>query len=127
MKQSAAKTLGAAALGAAFAAAAAGSASAAPAVPDTGAALGALGSVTKTLPLDEAAGQLPQPLSGAATAAGSAVDTVEFTTPYALDAVRASSPLGDLVSNPVGTLLGGLPVNGLADGGLGINGIPLGG
>ncbi|MFJ8000896.1 ATP-binding protein [Streptomyces sp. NPDC096310] len=127
MKQSAVKTLGVAALGAAFAVAAAGSASAAPAVPDAGAALGVVGSVAKTLPLDEAATQLPQPLSGAATAAGSAVDTVEFTTPYALDAVRASNPLGDLVSDPLGTLLGGLPVNGLADGGLGVNGIPLGG
>ncbi|MFE3827561.1 ATP-binding protein [Streptomyces sp. NPDC059092] len=126
MKQSAVKTLGVAALGAAFAAAAAGSASAAPAVPDAGAALGAVGSVSRTLPLDQAAKELPQPLSGAATAAGSAVDTVEFTTPYALDAVRASGPLGDLATNPLGSLLGGLPVNGLAKGGLGLNGIPLG-
>ncbi|MET8244895.1 ATP-binding protein [Streptomyces sp. NPDC005202] len=47
MKQSAAKTLGVAALGAAFAAAGAGAANAAPAVPD---ASQALGTVTKSLP-----------------------------------------------------------------------------
>ena len=42
MKQSAAKTLGVAALGAAFAAAGAGAANAAPAVPDATQALGAV-------------------------------------------------------------------------------------
>ena len=47
MKQSAAKTLGVAALGAAFAAAGAGAANAAPAVPDSSQALD---TVTKTLP-----------------------------------------------------------------------------
>ena len=47
MKQSAAKTLGVAALGAAFAATGAGAANAAPAVPD---ATGMLGSGTSALP-----------------------------------------------------------------------------
>ncbi|MFC9427382.1 ATP-binding protein [Streptomyces sp. NPDC059255] len=122
MKQSAAKTLGVAALGAAFAAAAAGSASAAPAVPDAGAALGVVGSVSKTLPVEDLGKQLPEPLPEATNAAGSAVDTLEFTTPYALDAVQAGA-----AANPLTALLGGLPVQGLLGGGNGINGIPLGG
>ncbi|WP_030668616.1 hypothetical protein [Streptomyces sp. NRRL B-1347] len=57
MKQSAVKTLGVAALGAAFAAVGAGVANAAPAtVPDPSTALE---TVTTTLPLDQAAGTLP--------------------------------------------------------------------
>ncbi len=56
MKQSAAKTLGVAALGAAFAAVGAGAASAAPALPD---ATQALGSVTHTLPAENVAKALP--------------------------------------------------------------------
>ncbi|MET8567470.1 ATP-binding protein [Streptomyces sp. NPDC004783] len=49
MKQSAAKTLGVAALGAAFAAAGAGAASAAPELPDAGQTVG---SVARTLPAE---------------------------------------------------------------------------
>lgn len=60
MKQSAAKTLGVAALGAAFAAAGAGAANAAPVAPD--AAGSALDTVTRTLPAEN--------LSQAAPAAG---------------------------------------------------------
>ncbi|WP_405777895.1 ATP-binding protein [Streptomyces sp. NBC_00859] len=58
MKQSAAKTLGVAVLGAAFAAAAAGSASAvaAPVTPDV---TGTLGTVTSTLPLDAVTSKIP--------------------------------------------------------------------
>src|SRR3954468_15389732 len=56
MKQSAAKTLGVAALGAAFAAAGAGAANAAPAVPD---ASSALDTVTRTLPAENVAKALP--------------------------------------------------------------------
>ncbi|MEV7088831.1 ATP-binding protein [Streptomyces sp. NPDC093085] len=119
MKQSAAKTIGAAALGAAFAAAAASTASAAPALPDTGAALDVVGSVSKTLPVEQLASTLPAPLPEAAKGAAGAVDTVEFTAPYALDAVGKA--------NPVQNLLGGLPVNGLANGGTTLNGLPLGG
>lgn len=56
MKQSAVKTLGVAALGAAFAAAGAGAASAAPALPDAGSALD---TVTSTLPAEQVAQVLP--------------------------------------------------------------------
>ncbi|CAL9457006.1 ATP-binding protein [Streptomyces sp. Tu 3180] len=63
MKQSAAKTLGAAALGAAFAAAGAGAANAAPVVPD---AAPALDSVTRAVPAGDLSGALPaeQPAVG---------------------------------------------------------------
>ncbi|WP_328583315.1 ATP-binding protein [Streptomyces sp. NBC_00370] len=115
MKQSAVKTIGAVALGAAFAATAAGSASAAP-LPDPA---GALDTVTQTLPVDEVASQLPAGASDGVTASRSALGTVRQTSPQVLDAVKTA--------NPVGGLLGGLPVNGLAQGGLPVNGIPLGG
>ncbi|MEV6514006.1 hypothetical protein AB0M61_48915, partial [Streptomyces sp. NPDC051642] len=59
MKQSAAKTLGVAALGAAFAAVAAGSASAAVAAPALPDATQALGTVTHTLPAENVAKALP--------------------------------------------------------------------
>jgi hypothetical protein len=100
MKKSAAKTLGVAALGAAFAAAAAGSASAAP-----------------SLPLDAAAGALPvsaMALDSIATAAQNA--PVQETVGKVLggDATDAAAP--------VTGLLGGLPTQGLS-----ANGIPLGG
>ncbi|MGC3002898.1 hypothetical protein ACPF8X_32155, partial [Streptomyces sp. G35A] len=56
MKQSAAKTLGVAALGAAFAAVGAGAAQAAPAVPDAGPVLG---TVTGAVPAQNLSGALP--------------------------------------------------------------------
>lgn len=100
MKKTAAKTLGVAALGAAFAAAAAGSASAAPA-----------------LPLDTVAGALPvstMALESVTTAAQNA--PVQETVGKVLggDATDAAAP--------VTGLLGGLPTQGLT-----ANGIPLGG
>ncbi|MBT2381649.1 hypothetical protein AMK21_17485 [Streptomyces sp. CB00316] len=100
MKKTAAKTLGVAALGAAFAAAAAGSASAAP-----------------SLPLDTMAGALPvstMALESVATAAQNA--PVQETVGKVLggDATDAAAP--------VTGLLGGLPTQGLT-----ANGIPLGG
>ncbi|MFD7086335.1 ATP-binding protein [Streptomyces sp. NPDC059896] len=115
MKQSAIKTLGTVALGAAFAATAAGSAAAAPAAPQAGAALDL---VTKTLPVGDLAGQLPAPLPDVLTATGLVLSTVQTTAPYAIDAVKTA--------NPVQQLVGGLPVNGLGKG-LPVNGIPLGG
>ncbi|MFB7912467.1 hypothetical protein [Streptomyces sp. NPDC056061] len=105
MKQSAARTLGAAVLGAAFAAAAAGTASAAvlptdaagTALPVAGAALG---NATKTLPVEDTATKLlgtgQQKLVGGVTA-------------------------------PVKGLLGGLPAGGLNAAGGSVNGLPLGG
>lgn len=107
MKQSAAKTLGVAALGAAFAATAAGAASAAaPAVPDAG---GALDSVTKNLPTESLTSVLPDGTAEGVTAArsalGAGVGTVRQTAPTALSAITAANPLTGL--------LGGLPVGSL--------------
>ncbi|MFG3409576.1 hypothetical protein [Streptomyces sp. NPDC048142] len=101
MKKSAAKTLGVAALGAAFAAAAAGSASAAP-----------------SLPLDTAAGALP-PVSALA------LDTVAQGVQNAPVQDTVGKVLGGDATDaaaPVTGLLGGLPTQGLT-----ANGIPLGG
>ncbi|GAA3769671.1 ATP-binding protein [Streptomyces chiangmaiensis] len=116
MKQSAAKTLGVAALGAAFAAAGTGVASAAPAVPDvTG-----LDTVTQALPVGGVTGMLPganEALGQGQNALGRAVDAAQ---PVADQAV-ADGPAA-----PVTGLLGGLPVKGLPMHGLPVNGIPLG-
>lgn len=100
MKKTAAKTLGAAALGAAFAAAAAGSAAAAPA-----------------LPLDSAAGALP--------VSSMALDTVAQAAQNAPVQEAVGKVLGADATDaaaPVVGLLGGLPTQGLT-----ANGIPLGG
>ncbi|SBV01057.1 hypothetical protein YW5DRAFT_06500 [Streptomyces sp. Ncost-T6T-1] len=99
MKKSA-KTLGVAALGAAFAAAAAGSASAAP-----------------VLPLDAAAGALP--------VSTMALDTVAQSVQNAPVQDTVGKVLGGQATDaaaPVTGLLGGLPTQGLT-----ANGIPLGG
>lgn len=100
MKKSAARTLGVAALGAAFAAAAAGSASAAP-----------------SLPLDSAAGALP--------VSTTALDTVVESARSAPVQETVDRVLGGKATDaaaPVTGLLGGLPTQGLT-----ANGIPLGG
>jgi hypothetical protein len=110
MKQSAAKTLGVAALGVAFAAAAAGTASASvvPTLPDAGSALGTVG---QTLPLESAVSQLP---SGApeALAAGQSV----------LGSAQRAVPAVGGAGNPVAGLLGGLPVGGALPGLPGLGG-----
>ncbi|MFI6459086.1 ATP-binding protein [Streptomyces sp. NPDC050528] len=122
MKQSAAKTLGVAALGAAFAAVAAGSASAAvaaPAVPD---ATQVLGTVTHTLPAENVAKALP--------GAGQALSQAQPALAGGLSAVQpaAEKVLSDGPTAPVAGLLGGLPLSqtGLPTHGLPVNGIPLG-
>ncbi|MET9091987.1 hypothetical protein ABZX72_07870 [Streptomyces cyaneofuscatus] len=97
MKKTAAKTLGVAALGAAFAAAAAGSASAAP-----------------SLPLDTVAGALP-----VSTMALESVTTAAQNAPVQ---ETVGKVLGGDAAAPVTGLLGGLPTQGLT-----ANGIPLGG
>jgi hypothetical protein len=115
MKQSAAKTLGVAALGAAFAAAGAGAANAAPALPD---ATQALGGVTSTLPAQNVAPALPgagQTLSQGKGAAGAGLAAAQPAIGKAL----AHGP-----AKPVTGLLGGLPVQGL--GSSSVNGLPLG-
>ncbi|MFE2538445.1 ATP-binding protein [Streptomyces sp. NPDC059371] len=116
MKQSVAKTLGVAALGAAFAAVGAGAANAAPAVPD---ASSALDGVTKTLPSESVASALPG--AGEALAQGqSALGT------GAVAAQPATRLLANGPSAPVAGLLGGLPLQGLPTHGLPVNGVPLG-
>jgi hypothetical protein len=117
MKQSAAKTLGVAALGAAFAAAGAGVASAAPAVPDVA---GLDGTVSQALPVGDLARTLPgagEALGQGQHALGGAVAAAQPT---------AERALGDGPVAPVRGLLGGLPVQGLPAHGLPVNGIPLG-
>ncbi|MFF9406699.1 ATP-binding protein [Streptomyces anandii] len=115
MKQSAAKTLGVAALGAAFAAAGAGAANAAPSLPDTGQALG---TVSKALP-ENLTGTLP---------AGHALKHAKPAVATGLAAAQpvAQSMLEHGPTKPVAGLLGGLPVQGMPTHGLPVNGIPLG-
>ncbi|GGX58040.1 ATP-binding protein [Streptomyces minutiscleroticus] len=116
MKQSAAKTLGVAALGAAFAAVGAGAAEAAPALPDTGPALG---NVAESLPVNGVVETLP---AGGAVSRGQEVLSNGLTTARpVLESVAKKGPTG-----PVAGLLGGLPLEGLPTHGLPVNGIPLG-
>ncbi|MFJ6724404.1 ATP-binding protein [Streptomyces sp. NPDC091281] len=116
MKQSAAKTLGVAALGAAFAAAGAAAANAAPAVPD---ATQALGGVTKALPAEGLTESLP---------AGAVLKQAQPALGAGLEAVApvAQNALAQGPTAPVAGLLGGLPLKGLPTKGLPVNGIPLG-
>ncbi|MFG3495225.1 ATP-binding protein [Streptomyces sp. NPDC047928] len=104
MKQSAAKTIGVAALGAAFAATAAGSAAAIGAVP-TGAALD---TATKTLPIEQAAAQLPAGATELVATGQEALGAVTQGMP--------ETPIGT-PADPVVGLLGGLPLGNLPVGG----------
>ncbi|GAA4903579.1 ATP-binding protein [Streptomyces coeruleoprunus] len=103
MKQSAAKSLGVAALGAAFAVSAAGSAAAATAVP-TGPALD---TVSKALAVGETA-ELPGGAGEALAVTRGALDTVSSAAP----SVPVETPV-----DPVMSLLGGLPLGNLPVGG----------
>ncbi|MDI3423569.1 ATP-binding protein [Streptomyces luteolus] len=107
MKHSAAKTLGVAALGAAFAAAGAGSASAV--VPGLTDAAGTVGNVASALPVGEVAKNLP---AGESLAQGQQALAGGLSAAQTPDA--AASGEGD----PVSGLLGGLPVG---------KGLPVGG
>ncbi|MER6328640.1 ATP-binding protein [Streptomyces sp. NPDC014983] len=102
MKQSAAKTLGVAALGAAFAAVGAGAAHAAPAAPDA----------------TQVAKALPGAVQGLTQEHGAVASGVAAAQP-AVQRVLAQGPTG---------LLGGLPLGstGLPTNGMGVNGLPLG-
>lgn len=106
MKQSATKTLGVAALGAAFAAVGAGAANAAPALSQTGQVADTVGQV---LP----AGNVTKALPGADQALAPVGPTVDRT----LDATR---PVDSVTG-----LLGGLPVRTLPAKGLSVNGLPV--
>ncbi|GGW31038.1 hypothetical protein GCM10010503_03330 [Streptomyces lucensis JCM 4490] len=126
MKQSAAKTLGVAALGAAFAAAGAGMASAAPAVPD---AAQTLGTVTDALPAQQVAGTLSG--DGTPQQVGSMAEPgVATAMPAARDLAAAQPAVGSVLAQgptaPVAGLLGGLPVHGLPTQGVAVNGVPVG-
>ncbi|MFJ1973366.1 ATP-binding protein [Streptomyces sp. NPDC087903] len=118
MKQSAAKTLGVAALGAAFAAAGAGAANAAPAGPD---ATQALDGITQTLPAENITNTLPG--AGEALSQGrNAIGVSLAAAQPAAQELLAGSPTA-----PVAGLLGGLPIGqGLPTHGLPVNGVPLG-
>ncbi|MEU0743448.1 ATP-binding protein [Streptomyces sp. NPDC006134] len=108
MKQSAAKTLGVAALGVAFAAAGAGAANAVPGAPDPGQALDP---ITRTLPADSLTRTLPG--AGEALAQGEAAAEGGLTAAQPTAQQLPRSPL-----DPVAGLLGGLPANGLSLNGL---------
>ncbi|EDY56679.2 MULTISPECIES: hypothetical protein, partial [Streptomyces] len=115
MKQSAAKTLGVAALGAAFAAVGAGAANAAPAVPN---ATQALGSVSQGLPTENVTKSLPGAGEALAQAQPAVATGVSAAQP-AVEKVLADGPTG-----PVAGLLGGLPIaQVLPFGGTALNGL----
>ncbi|MEU6771051.1 ATP-binding protein [Streptomyces sp. NPDC046759] len=127
MKHSAAKTLGVAALGAAFAALGAGAASAAaavPAVPDTQ----ALDAVTHTLP-GQSSGRTQ---SGATDALTRGQDALSRGQNALGTGVTAAQPAiqNALKGGPTGPLhsrLGGLPVQSLPTHGLPTHGLPVNG
>lgn len=151
MKQSAAKTLGVTALGAAIAATGAGVGhAAAPALPDTSRTLDAatqalpVEQVARTLPTDDVSQALPGAAKSVSQTLPGAADTVSKALPSVTDeavstgkqvlgqGVRAAGPvvadtLREGPTGPVANLLGGLPIKGLPMQGLGINGLPLGG
>lgn len=116
MKQSAAKTLGVAVLGAAFAAAGAGAANAAPAVPD---AAPALDTVNRAVPAEKLSTALPG--SDRALATGQELAGTGMAT-----AQPVARQVGPEVPAATG-LLGGMPLQTLpAQGGTTLNGVPVG-
>ncbi|MFF9086822.1 ATP-binding protein [Streptomyces sp. NPDC014991] len=127
MKQSAAKTLGVAALGAAVAAVGAGAANAAPAAPAAGQSLS---TVTKALPPERVVEALPD--SGAMKLLKPVAErNVAAAAPAVGKGVAAAQPVAEGVlakgpAGPAGGLLGGLPLKGLPTHGAPVNGIPLG-
>ncbi|MEV0124760.1 ATP-binding protein [Streptomyces sp. NPDC050703] len=117
MKQSAAKTLGVAALGVAFAAAGAGAANAAaaPVVP----APAALGTLASALPVGQMADTRPE--GGAESVAarqGALLGGMAAARPTAEGAVQSLTSTER--EHALGAVLDGLPVNGS-----GLNGMPL--
>ncbi|MEV8321375.1 ATP-binding protein [Streptomyces sp. NPDC059900] len=133
MKQSAAKTLGVAALGAAFAAVGAGAANAAPALPD---ATDALGSATAMLPVEQVADNLPaggpEAVEAGQNALGSTLQAAAPTVDKLGESTKPAADRSAKPADPAAGLLGGLPVSnalptqGLPLQGLPLNGLPLG-
>ncbi|MER6024773.1 ATP-binding protein [Streptomyces sp. NPDC001851] len=118
MKHSAVRTLGVAALGAAFAAVGAGAAHAAPAVPDTAPALDG---VTRTLP----AGNVGTAQPGTADALTRGQDALGAGVAAAQPAVESALRQG--ATAPVHSRLGGLPVQDLPTHSLPTRGLPVDG
>jgi hypothetical protein len=113
MKQSAAKTLGVAVLGAAFAAAGAGAANAAPAVPD---AAPALDTVSRAVPAEKLTAL---PGSDRALATGQELAGTGVAT-----AQPVARQVGPEV--PATGLLGGMPLQELPAQGVTLHGVPVG-
>ncbi|CAL9275854.1 MULTISPECIES: hypothetical protein [Streptomyces] len=122
MKQSAAKTLGVAALGAAFAAAGAGAATAAPALPDTAQTVD---SVARTLPAETVSQVAPG--AGNLVEQGRHVSTTGLTAAQPVVEQVLNEQISEGPTKPVAGLLGGLPAKGLPTQGLPVNGLPIGG
>ncbi|MFE0811725.1 ATP-binding protein [Streptomyces sp. NPDC058794] len=122
MKQSAAKTLGVAALGAAFAAAGAGAATAAPALPDTAQTVD---SVARTLPAETVSQVVPG--AGNIVEQGRQVSATGLTAAQPVVEQVVEQQLSEGPTKPVAGLLGGLPAKGLPTQGLPVNGLPIGG
>lgn len=117
MKQSAAKTLGVAALGVAFAAAGAGAANAASAAPAPASAV--LGTVSSALPAGHAAETLPTGTpESVAAGQGALLGGMAAAQPTAEGAVQSLTSTDR--DRALGAVLDGLPVNGS-----GLNGLPL--
>ncbi|MGW8061816.1 ATP-binding protein [Streptomyces ziwulingensis] len=122
MKQSAAKTLGVAALGAAFAAAGAGAATAAPELPDTARTVD---SVAAALPAETVSQVVPgasNVLKQGRHVSGTGLTAAQPVVEQVLNEQLSNGP-----TKPVAGLLGGLPTQGLPTQGLPVNGLPLGG
>ncbi|GAA2577615.1 MULTISPECIES: ATP-binding protein [Streptomyces] len=122
MKQSAAKTLGVAALGAAFAAAGAGAATAAPGLPDTAQTVD---SVARTLPAETVSQVAPG--AGNLLEQGRRISHTGLTVAQPVVEQVVAEQLADGPTEPVAKLLGGVPVQSLPTKGLPVNGLPLGG
>ncbi|EHN76159.1 ATP-binding protein [Streptomyces coelicoflavus] len=122
MKQSAAKTLGVAALGAAFAAAGAGAATAAPALPD---AAQTVDSVARTLPAETVSQVAPG--AGNALEQGRRISGTGLTAAQPVVEQVVAEQLAEGPTEPVAKLLGGVPLKGLPTQGLPVNGLPIGG
>ncbi|MEV5316458.1 ATP-binding protein [Streptomyces sp. NPDC052687] len=118
MKQSAAKTLGVAALGVAFAAAGAGAANAAPSLADTTGTV--LDIANRTLPAENVDRTVPG-ASGALAQGQTVLEAGGRAAQPAAEQLLAEGPTG-----PAAHLLGGLPVQGLPTHGLPVNGVPVG-
>ncbi|AQS67880.1 ATP-binding protein [Streptomyces pactum] len=127
MKQSAVKTLGVAALGAAFAAAGAGAATAAPELPDTARTVD---SVARTLPAETVSQVVPG--AGNVLEQGRHVSGTDLTAAQPVLEQAVGQQLSQGPAAPVAGLLGGLPAKGLPTQGLPtqglpVNGLPIGG